>query len=80
MSDQQWPPFDRVVGKIAFLAVMLTLAVLILEHRITGESILQAIACLVGTAGAWRGSVRAGRRRRARGGYRSGSGSGGSAA
>lgn len=81
MSDQQWSPLDRVVSKIAFLAVLLTVAVLILERRITGESILQAIASLVGTAGAWRGSVRTGRKPGEQGGdYRNGSGSGGSPA
>jgi hypothetical protein len=62
MSDQQWPPLDRVIGKIAFLAIVATILVLTAENRMSGESILQAIASLAGTAGAWRGSVPARRR------------------
>lgn len=57
MSDQQWPPLDRAVGKIAFVAILLTIGMLIMQRQISGESILQAIASLAGTAGAWRGSV-----------------------
>jgi hypothetical protein len=62
MSDQQWPPLDRAIGKIAFLAILTTVLVLTVENRMSGESILQAIASLAGTAGAWRGSVPAVRR------------------
>jgi hypothetical protein len=62
MTDQQWPPLDRLIGKIAFLAILTTILVLTAENRMSGESILQAIASLAGTAGAWRGSVPARRR------------------
>ena len=62
MSDQQWPPLDRAIGKIAFLAILTTILVLTIESRMSGESILQAIASLAGTAGAWRGSIPARRR------------------